>query len=60
MRADAALQKAKQNGRDCAMTYTFSPEQKEHHKNCIVIAEQVQRALRENVCASLISQSSTV
>ena len=47
MRADAALQKAKQNGRDCAMTYTFSPEQKEHHKNCIVIAEQVQRALRE-------------
>lgn len=47
MRADAALQKAKQNGRDCATTYTFSPEQKEHHKSCIVIAEQVQRALRE-------------
>lgn len=47
MRADAALQKAKQNGRDCSSTYTFSPEQKEHHKSCIVIAEQVQRALRE-------------
>lgn len=47
MRADAALQKAKQDGRDCASTYTFSPEQKEHHKSCIVIAEQVQRALRE-------------
>lgn len=47
MRADAALQKAKQNGRDCASTYTFTPEQKEHHKSCIVIAEQVQRALRE-------------
>ena len=47
MRADAALQQAKKNGRDCATTYTFSPEQKEHHKSCIVIAEQVQRALRE-------------
>ena len=47
MRADAALQKAKQQGRDCASTYMFSPEQKDHHKSCIVIAEQVQRALRE-------------
>ena len=47
MRADAALQKAKQQGRDCTSTYMFSPEQKEHHKSCIVIAEQVQRALRE-------------
>ncbi len=47
MRADAALQKAKQQGRDCTSMYTFSAEQKEHHKSCIVIAEQVQRALRE-------------
>jgi diguanylate cyclase (GGDEF)-like protein len=48
MRSDAALQKAKQSGRDCAVTYMFSEEQKTHHKACIVIAEQVQRALREN------------
>ena len=47
MRADAVLQKAKQQGRDFTSTYMFSPEQKEYHKSCIVIAEQVQRALRE-------------
>jgi predicted signal transduction protein with EAL and GGDEF domain len=47
MRADVALQKAKRLGRDCAATYTFSEEQQEHHKACLVIADQVQRALRE-------------
>lgn len=47
MRADAALQKAKQQGRDCATTYIFSQEQQQHHKSCIEIAGQVQRALRE-------------
>ena len=47
MRAEVALQRAKQSGRDCAITYRFSEEQISHHRNCIVIAEQVQRALRE-------------
>ena len=41
MRSDAALQKAKQSGRDCAVTYMFSEEQKTHHKACIVIAERM-------------------
>ncbi|MEX2453147.1 MAG: bifunctional diguanylate cyclase/phosphodiesterase [Rhodospirillaceae bacterium] len=47
MRAEVALQKAKQSGRDCAVTYRFSEQQIAHHRSCIVIAEQVQRALRE-------------
>ena len=47
MRADVALQKAKQSGRDCAITYTFSAEQLAQHKSNLAIAEQVQRALRE-------------
>lgn len=48
MRADAALQKAKQNGRDCLVIYAFSETQVEEHKNSLVIAGKVQRALRED------------
>lgn len=47
MRAEVALQKAKQSGRDCWVRYKFSEEQIAHHRSCMVIAEQVQRALRE-------------
>lgn len=41
MRSDAALQKAKQSRRDCAVTYMFFEKQKSHHKACIVIAERM-------------------
>lgn len=48
MRADVALRKAKQAGRDCANIYSFSEAQLEYHKGCIVIAESVQRAMSED------------
>ncbi len=46
-RAEVALQSAKQAGRDCAVTYALSEEQIAYHRDCVVVAERVQRALGE-------------
>lgn len=47
-KADIALERAEQSGRDRYWIYTYSEEQLKNHRRNIVIAEQVQRALRED------------
>lgn len=47
-KADIALERAKESGRDCLWIYTYSEDQLKNHRRNVVIAEQVQRALRED------------
>ncbi|MHA1108737.1 MAG: EAL domain-containing protein, partial [Alphaproteobacteria bacterium] len=46
-KADIALQKAKRSGRNTWSLYDYSERQRSHQRKNMVIAEQVQRALRE-------------
>ncbi len=46
-KADIALQKAKRAGRNTWALYDYSEQQRRHQRKNMVIAEQVQRALRE-------------
>lgn len=46
-KAEIALQRAKQNGRDCFAAYVHSEGQLRDHRRKIVVAEQVQDAMRE-------------
>jgi len=46
-KGDIALQKAKRSGRNTWSLYDYSEEQRSHQRQNMVIAEQVQRALRE-------------
>lgn len=46
-KADIALQKAKRSGRNTWSLYDYSEQQRSHQRQNMVIAEQVQRALRE-------------
>ena len=47
-KADIALERAKEAGRDRYWVYTYSESQLKNHRRNLVIAEQVQRALRED------------
>ena len=46
-KADIALQKAKRSGRNTWAMYDYTEQQRHHQRKNMVIAEQVQRALRE-------------
>ncbi len=47
-KADIALRDAKLSGRDCFAIYSSSEAQRNGHRDDMVIAERVQRAMREN------------
>ncbi len=47
-KADVALRDAKQAGRDRLAIYSYTEEQRVDHRDNMVIAERVQRAMREN------------
>jgi len=47
-KADIALQKAKRDGRNTWSVYQYTEAQREGHRKNMVIAEQVNRALRED------------
>ncbi len=47
-KADIALRDAKQSGRDRLAIYSYTEEQRVDHRDNMVIAERVQRAMREN------------
>ena len=47
-KADIALQTAQQSGRDCFTAYNCSDDDLVDHREHMVIAERVQKALREN------------
>ncbi len=47
-KAEIALAKAKRAGRDCYVIYTYSEEQRRGHRDNIVMAEQVNMAVRED------------
>ena len=47
-KADIALRDAKLSGRDCYAIYSYTEEQRSGHRDNMVIAEKVQRAMRED------------
>jgi diguanylate cyclase (GGDEF)-like protein len=47
-KADIALRDAKQLGRDCFVIYDCTEQQQKSNRESMVIAERVQRAIREN------------